>query len=278
VSKLLDGKVAVITGGVTGMGLATAETFVREGAKVVIGDIQDEAGQKVVDGLGDNALYHHADVTSEDDVEGLIAAAVEKFGRIDTLFSNAGLAGDVSAITDLGREGLEKTLALNLNAHVFAFKHAGRQLKKQGDGGSLIVTSSTAAIESGWAGPTYGIGKAGVLALSRAAAFELGGFGIRSNAIVPGLILTPIHAKLAQLDESAEGRYLELLEEKFSSIQTLQRVGYPQDVANVALFLASDLSAFVSGVTLPVDGGALSTSQIPFATGAGEAREAALRG
>ena len=258
---LLEGKVAVVTGGASGMGEATTETFVREGAKVVIADIQDEFGKALVSRLGASAVYVHTDVTREAALEAVVATAVEKFGKLDIMFSNAGAGGDQSPVVDLSAEGLESTLALNLKSHVYALKHAARQMLKQGTGGSLISTSSAAGVQSGWAAAGYSMAKAGVLALVRATALEFGTSRIRSNAIIPGLVLTPIIANYTGAPADRHAEFFKLADKRLGPIQPIGRAGVAQDIANAALFLASDLSSYLTGVELPVDGGALSTNK-----------------
>lgn len=259
---LLEGKVAVITGGASGMGEATAETYVREGGRVVVADIQDEAGTALADRLGEGAVYVRTDVTDDAAIEGVVAAAVEKFGRLDVFFSNAGAGGDLSPLVDITREGLDKTFALNLHAHVIAHKFAGRQMQEQGTGGSIIVTSSTAGVQAGWAAPAYSIAKAGVLALVRNAALELGPAGIRSNAIIPGAVITPIMAGYMGIPAEQQAAYLDVLVERLADQQPAGRAGTPQDIANAALFLGSDLSSWITGVGLPVDGGATAATSV----------------
>jgi NAD(P)-dependent dehydrogenase (short-subunit alcohol dehydrogenase family) len=258
---LPEGKVAVVTGGASGMGEATVETFAREGARVVIADIQDEPGEALAARLGDSAAYVHTDVTEQDALEAVVAAAARSFGKLDIMFSNAGAGGDQSPVVDLSTEGLESALALNLKSHVYALKHAARQMIKQGTGGSLICTSSTAGVQSGWAAAGYSMAKAGVLALVRATALELGTSRIRSNAIIPGLVLTPIIANYTGAPAERHPEFFKLADERLGPIQPIGRAGVAQDIANAALFLASDLSSYLTGVELPVDGGALSTNK-----------------
>lgn len=269
---MLEGNVALVTGGVSGIGLATVETFVTQGAKVVVSDIQDDAGAALESRFNGEVTFVHTDVTVEAEVEALVAATVERYGRLDVLFSNAGLGGDLSPLADLTAEGLQQTLALNLVSHASAFRHAGRQMVAQGTGGSLIATSSTSGVQSGWAAAAYSMAKAAVLSLVRSAALEFGSTGIRANAVVPGLILTPIHAKYAGIPVERSDEYLALLADKLGDQQLVHRAGQPQDVADAALFLASHLSTFISGVALPVDGGALVGPSVDFGPGVAAAK------
>jgi len=186
----------------------------------------------------------------------------QRFGSLDIFFSNAGAGGDLSPIVDITPEGLDNTFALNLHAHVLAHKHAARQMQKQGTGGSLITTSSTAGVQAGWAATAYSVAKAGVLALVRNAALELGASGIRSNAIIPGAVITPIMAGYMGIPAEKQDDYLKVLVERLADQQPAGRAGTPQDIANAALFLGSDLSTWITGVGLPVDGGALAATSV----------------
>ncbi|MFT3661012.1 MAG: SDR family oxidoreductase [Gordonia sp. (in: high G+C Gram-positive bacteria)] len=254
---LLDGKIAVITGAASGMGRSTARTFVENGARVVLADIQEEAGTALAAELGDAARFTTTDVTSEPDLEALIEYAVGEFGRIDVFFSNAGAAGDLSPVTDLTEEGLNRTLALNLNAHVAAHKLATRQFQKQGTAGSIITTASVAIFQSGWNGPAYSMAKAAVMALVRQSALENKGTGTRSNAIVPGAVLTPMIPTMFGISDADAERFAERVEEEVAGQTLVGRLGRPEDIANAALFLASDLSSWISGTGIVVDGGAM---------------------
>ncbi|MBZ2197916.1 SDR family NAD(P)-dependent oxidoreductase [Occultella gossypii] len=259
-ANLLDGKVAIITGGASGIGQASVEAFVDHGAKVIIGDIQDELGESLAKKLGDSARYVHADVTNEDDVAGLVDAAVESYGKLDVMFNNAGAPSAPSPIVDVSTEYLDKALALFVRSVVLGHKYAARQFKKQATGGSIISTSSLAGLQGGWGDVGYSTAKAAVPSIARVATIELGKFGIRSNVIAPGIIVTPIFTRYAGLSEEDSGKFLERLEEKSKDEQPLGRTGVPNDIAGPAVFLASDLSSFISGVTIPVDGGSSSVT------------------
>ncbi|MFC8381313.1 SDR family NAD(P)-dependent oxidoreductase [Nocardia sp. NPDC057272] len=253
--NLLDGKVAVITGAASGMGLAAAETFVEHGAKVVLADIQDERGAAAAARLGDSAVFTHTDVTSAAAVESVVDVAVDAFGRLDVMFSNAGAAVDLSPIDELTPAGLDRTLALNLHAHVAAHKYAARQFRVQGTPGSIITTASVAALQAGWNGGAYSMAKAAVLALVRQTAMENRGTGIRSNAILPGAVLTSIITDMFGVSQDREDEFLTGIGERIGGETLIGRAGQARDVACAALFLASDLSDWITGIALPVDGG-----------------------
>jgi NAD(P)-dependent dehydrogenase (short-subunit alcohol dehydrogenase family) len=250
----LVGKVAVVTGGSSGIGLASAEAFVAEGARVVIADIQDERGRAAAGRLGDAAIYVHADVSDDDQVAGLVDTAVKHFGGLDVMFNNAGGAGDPSALVDLGPAGLDASLRLIVGSAVSGHRHAARVFIDQGRGGSVITTSSGSGLRGGLGQPGYVIGKHALIGLVRQAAAELGPHGIRSNAICPGITMTPVLSMGIARERKAA--FMDRLAESLRDEQPAKRVGQPEDIAAAAVFLASDLSRFVNGVVLPVDGGA----------------------
>jgi NAD(P)-dependent dehydrogenase (short-subunit alcohol dehydrogenase family) len=263
-NKLTD-KVAIITGGTSGIGLASVELFVAEGAKVVVADIQDDLGTALEKKHDGNVLYVRTDVTDDAAVEALVAAAVDKFGKLDIMFNNAGAAGDPSAIVDLSADGFDKTLGLLARAVASGHKHAARQFQKQGTGGSIISTASAAGLQGGWSSAGYTIAKHAVVGLVRQATAELAPLGIRSNAIAPGIIMTPIMARSFGIPAEKSEEFEALLSERLAGSQPIGRVGRPEDIAEAAVFLASDSSSFITGVTLSVDGGATAVTQSGFA-------------
>jgi NAD(P)-dependent dehydrogenase (short-subunit alcohol dehydrogenase family) len=261
---LLQDKVAVITGGASGIGLASVERFVAEGARVVIGDIADESGRVVAERLGDAALFVHTDVTDEGAIEAIVAAAVDTYGRLDVMFNNAGNQGDVSPLADLNAGGFDRTIALLARSVALGHKYATKQFQKQGGGGAIVSTSSTAGLQGGWAGAAYTASKHAVIGLVRQAAAELAPLGIRSNAISPGTIMTPIMANAFGVPADQAPEFLAYLAQELGPKLPIGRVGVPEEVADVALFLASELSRYVTGVTVPIDGGATAITQGSF--------------
>ena len=251
----LDGKVAVITGGASGMGAATVRRFVAEGAKVVIGDLQVEKGEAIAAEFGDAATFIRTDVGVEADVQAMIGLAVERHGRLDCLFNNAGFGGVVGPIdqTDMG-EPYANTVACLLTGPILGMKHAAPIMREQG-GGSIISTASIAGLRGSGGAPVYSALKAGVMGLTRSVAVELAPQRIRVNAICPGAIVTPIflfgQQPRAGLNVSVE----DALRPAFSNLQPIPRAGEGVDIANMALFLASDESTFVTGQAFVVDGG-----------------------
>ncbi|MEE8311669.1 MAG: glucose 1-dehydrogenase [Candidatus Binatia bacterium] len=251
----LDGKVAVITGGASGIGAGTCRMFVREGARVVIADILDQDGEALAADLGEAAAYVHTDVTSEPDVASAVATATERFGRIDCLFNNAGAGGTDADAADVEPGPLESTIALLFNGVVYGMKHASRAMRAQDGGGSIISTASVAALQAGFGPHIYSAMKAAVIQLTKTVANELGESGIRVNCICPGGIVTPIFGRALGLDESLIKERTAILNEVFSVGQPIRRAGQPEDIAAAAVFLASDASSFVNGHALVVDGG-----------------------
>ena len=240
-TNLLTDKVAIITGAASGIGRATAELFVQQGAKVVIADMNEEMGTEVAQQLGDAALFKYTDVAKSDDIQNLIDFTVDQLGGLHIMYNNAGVCGAVhnSFLTD-GFSDFEKVITVNLFGTMVGCQYAARHMVKNG-GGSIINTSSLAALKPGLPIITYRTAKAGVMKLTESIARELGVHGVRVNCISPG----HIPAGMTFYDVS----------EKIKRTQPLQRQGSPSDVANTALYLASDLSAQVTGAIIPVDGG-----------------------
>ena len=261
-SGRLEGKVAVITGGASGMGAATVGKFVEEGARVVIADVQEEKGRDLAEDIGPEAVFAFADVCREADVQGMIGVAVAEFGGLDCLFNNAGFGGVTGDIetTDMG-EPYERTVGAMLTGVVLGMKHAVPHLKARG-GGAIISTASVAGIAGGMGPHVYSAVKAAVVNLSRSVAMELGPFSIRVNAICPGGIATPIFA--GQLAQSGGNQdYAAAVRPLLKEAQPLPRTGEPEDIANAACFLASDEASFITGHALVVDGGLTAGNWVP---------------
>lgn len=258
----LDGQVAVITGGGSGIGRDTALTFLREGASVVIGDLNGTTLDETVQlagqlGVGDQIAALQGNVTSEPDVEALIELAIEKFGRLDCIFNNAGVGGAMGSVTETLESEYDITMDILVKGVFFGMKHAARAMKKQGEGGSIISTSSVAGMGGG-AGPhIYSAAKAAVANLTKSVAIELAADRIRVNAIAPGGILTPL---LGSNDPEAR----EMMRNHLISVQPWPEAGEAQDIANVALFLASSDANFITGQTIIADGGLLAKGPALF--------------
>ena len=249
----LEGKVAVLTGAASGIGRASAQLFVEEGARVVISDVMEEKGNSLAEELGESAVFLRADVSQEDDVKAAIDLAVEKFGRLDCMFNNAGIGGASGPIDLIPTIGFDITIAILFRSVFFGMKHATPVMKRQGSG-SIISTASIAGLRTGFGGHFYSACKAAVIHMTRSVAMELGPFGIRVNSICPGGIVTSIFGRGLGLEQdAAEGLYGKL-EEIFKGVQAVPRAGLPEDIAKAAVWLASDDSSFVSGAAINVDG------------------------
>ena len=249
----LQGKVAVITGGASGMGLATVMRFLDEGAQVVVADYNAVTGEAAVSqateaGFGDAVSFVRTDVAQEDDIVGMLRHALDSFGRLDVLFNNAGVGGAIGPLTETTVEDWDYTFDVLAKGVFLGIKHAARILREQGGGGSIINTASIAGL-SGDAGPlVYSAAKAAVINLSRSAAVELAADHIRVNAICPGFITTPWWQSLG-----AEA-YEKLRTSQESSVP-LRRVSSAEDIAETVVWLMQ-ADAPITGETLLVDGGA----------------------
>ena len=250
----LDGKVAIITGGSSGIGEASAKLFHAEGAKVVVADILDDKGRALCEGLGRAASYVHCDVRIEDEVRDLIEFTDGLYGGLDIMFNNAGIAGAVGSVEEVSVEAFDKTLAVNLRGVFLGVKHAAPIMKRRGIG-SIINTASIAGIMAGYGNHVYSAAKAGVIQFTRSVAMELGESGIRVNCILPGFIPTPMIGLARGLTlEEAEDK-LDIVSRLFRGAQPIEGPGDPMDVARAALWFASDDSRFVNGQALVIDGG-----------------------
>jgi NAD(P)-dependent dehydrogenase (short-subunit alcohol dehydrogenase family) len=248
----LDDKVAVITGGASGIGEASVRLFAAEGAEVVIADVQDERGGRLAAELG--AEYVHADVTREENVEAAVSHAVDVYGRLDCMFNNAGIAGAVGPIESVTVEAFDRTVAVLLRGVFLGVKHAAPVMRAQG-GGSIINTASVAAVSTGYGNHVYSAAKAGVVQLTRSVAMELGEDNVRVNCVLPGFIPTPMIARARGVPLGEADGKLGVITEAFREAQPIRRPGHPDDIAKAVLWLASDDSSFVNGHALVVDGG-----------------------
>jgi len=250
----LSGKVALITGGASGIGEATVRLFIAEGASVVVADVQDERGQRLAAEVGSRGAYVRADVSREPDVQAAVAAAVARFGRLDCLFNNAGYAGVSGGIEEIAASGFDETLGVLLRGVFLGMKHAASVMKRQG-GGSIISTASVAGLRTGFGPHIYSAAKAAVIHLTRSVAMELGEHNIRVNCICPGGIATPIFGKSFGLGAEEADGLVPLMKGVLQHMQPIRRSGLPEDIAQAALWLACDESSFVNGEALVVDGG-----------------------
>ena len=249
----LQGKVALITGGTSGMGRGTVELFLAEGARVVVADILDDKGAQMEKDFGPSLAYHHTDVAIEAHVKGAVDLAVKKYGRLDCIFNNAGMGGVTGEIQDIDMEGFDKTVGVLLKGVVLGMKYAAPVMKAQ-KSGSIISTASIAGLSGGFGPHIYSACKAAVAHLSKSVALELGKYNIRVNAICPGGIATSIFGRGMGLPSQLADESAKKMEEVLVNFQPIRRSGLPSDIAKMALFLASDDSTFVSGQAIAVDG------------------------
>jgi NAD(P)-dependent dehydrogenase (short-subunit alcohol dehydrogenase family) len=245
----IEGAVAVITGGAGGIGEGTARRFVAEGARCVVADIQDDAGERVADEIG--GLYVHCDVASEDDVAACVEAAASRYGRVDCMFNNAGILGAVGPITEIDATAWQRSLDVLLSSVFYGIKHAAGVMKRQGSG-VILNTTSTAGVRAGLGPHVYTAAKHAVVGLTQSVAPELGRYGIRVNAIAPGGTVTGMTAYVT----TGDAANLDEAQSKVGRTAPLGRPGAVADVASAALYLASDDAAYVSGTVLVVDGAA----------------------
>jgi NAD(P)-dependent dehydrogenase (short-subunit alcohol dehydrogenase family) len=254
----LEGKVAVVTGGASGIGAATVRRFIAEGARVVIADLQGEVAADLARSLGPDAMPFPCNVVHESEVAAAIQAAVDRWGRLDILFNNAGFGGVMGPIEDTTVDEYEMTMNVLLRSVFLGTKHAAPVMKRQGSG-SIVNTASVCAFEAGIGTQLYSVAKAGVVMMTKTAALELAEFGVRVNAVCPGYIATPLAAGRPIGSNSAERveMGLERLRESTANNQPIARSGEPEDIANMVLFLAGDESPWVTGQAMVVDGGLL---------------------
>jgi NAD(P)-dependent dehydrogenase (short-subunit alcohol dehydrogenase family) len=250
----LAGKVAIITGGVSGMGLEAVRVFIREGASVVVADIQEQKGRALEAEYEAQLKFSLCDICNEADIKSTVELAISAFGGLDVMYHNAGAVGDNTGVEHISVEGWDHTQNLLLRSTMLTIKHSIAPMRARGKG-SIILTSSAAALALGGSGPfAYTVAKAGVISAGQYAALALGPQKIRVNTIVPGGFRTSIWS--GHFGGDAEvGDKLDLELEHFAKMQPLPYAGETRDIANTALFLASDESAFITGVVLPVDGG-----------------------
>ena len=252
---VLDGKVAVVAGGTSGIGARTVELFAAEGARVVIAGRRREEGDALAARLGSNASFIRTDVLHEAQVEAMIGHAVDHFGRLDCLFNNAGGGRPSTGIADLDIGGFDADLALNLRGVALGMKYAARVMQAQGSG-SIINTGSVTGLRTGYASHPYSTAKAAVIHLTRCVAVELAAYNVRVNSISPGAIVTGIFDKRSSEKTKLQTvQTLDRLKEYFATVQPVPRAGMPDDIAHAAVFLASDASGFVNGHDMVIDGG-----------------------
>jgi NAD(P)-dependent dehydrogenase (short-subunit alcohol dehydrogenase family) len=252
----LDGKVAVIAGGTSGIGARTAELFVEEGAQIVITGRRRHVGEALAERLGSTTRFIQTDVAQEADVAAMIDCAVQAYGRLDCLFNNAGFGAAGTGIADLDMTQYDQLMNVLMRGVVLGMKYAAKVMQPQGSG-SIINTASVAGLRTGYSSQTYSAAKAAVIHMTRCVAMELGERSIRVNSISPGGIVTGIFGKAFGMQDDVADRQTEAVASWAAALQLwpIPRVGVPDDVARAALYLASDASSFITGHDLVVDGG-----------------------
>lgn len=245
-----DGKVAVVTGAASGIGRSCAELYARDGAKVVVADVDETGGEEtvaLVEEAGGEAIFVHTDVSQPEACEAMVARAVEAFGRLDVACNNAGIGGEQNPIADYSIEDWERLMAINLSGVFYCMKYEIPEMLKVG-GGAIVNMASILARVAFVGAPGYVSAKHGVEGLTGNAAIEYGQQGIRVNAVGPGFIRTPL---IAELEEDPE-TYQQLV-----ALHPIGRLGEPEEVAELVIWLSSSKASFVTGSYYPVDGGYL---------------------
>ena len=249
---MLDGKVAIVTGGTSGIGERIVEVFVDEGAKVVVAARREQEGNALAKRLG--VRFIRTDMSQEADVKAMIEQTVASFGRLDCLVNNAAVPSPMVSIAEIDATDIDQLLAINVRGVLLGIKHVAPVMMAQ-KSGSIINVGSVAGLRGGVSGHIYSATKGAVHALSRSASAELGEKGIRVNALIPGAIVTGIFAKNAGVEGSKADKLTDMLKVGFAGLQPIPRAGLPEDLARAAVFLASDASSFVNGQEIVVDGG-----------------------
>lgn len=242
----LDSKVAIVTGAASGIGRATALLFAAEGAKVVLADWHEDDGANVAAEIGDDALFVKTDVSQPQQVEAMVQTAVDKFGRLDVIFNNAGIEGETAFTADCSFENWNRVIGVNLTGTFLGMKYAIPAMLK--NGGGVIVNNASVAGLIGFPGiPAYAASKGGVVLMTKTVALEYAKQGIRANAICPGVIRTPMVERFTSGSEEART--------SLEAAEPIGRFGEPEEVARLALFLACEDSSFCTGAPFVVDGG-----------------------
>jgi NAD(P)-dependent dehydrogenase (short-subunit alcohol dehydrogenase family) len=261
----LDGKVVVVTGGASGIGKGCATRFVAEGARVVLADVDVEAGEAAAAELGDAAAFTQTDVAQREQVDALVEFAVERFGGLHCMFNNAGISGERNeSFLDNDFADFEEIMAINALGVVWGIQAAARHMKDHG-GGSIINTTSVGGMHFSKGNYAYHMSKASVIMISGSAAIDLGRYGIRSNCIAPANIQSPIMGNMlgGDLPDDARAEMMAEVRAWLLSRQPIKRQGLTDDIAEAAMFFASDRSTYMTGQTMRVDGGMLTGDPSP---------------
>jgi NAD(P)-dependent dehydrogenase (short-subunit alcohol dehydrogenase family) len=272
----LKDKIVIITGASSGIGARMAERFVAEGAQVIAAARRQAEGEALANRLGPSLTFVRADISREDEGEAMIGRTIDRFGRLDCLINNAGNPGVMNSIAETTVEHFDGIMAVHVRGAMLGMKHAARAMLGRKDG-SIINIASIAGHRAGFSAHSYSAAKAALIHLTRSVAAELGEHGIRVNSISPGPILTGIFGKAGGGDAAQADREAEKVRAAFGqmlpTVQPMRRLGMPDDVAEMALFLASDAARLVNGQDIAVDGGI--TTGRPFSIGVADRTELA---
>lgn len=247
---MLDGKIAIVTGGGSGIGQAACHLYAREGARVVVSDIDEKGGSETVQAIQEmngEAIFVRADVSNPDDCRAMVAAAVEKFGRLDIAFNNAGIGGEANPTADYSVEGWQKVIAINLSSVFYCMKHEIPAMLNAG-GGAIVNMASILGQVAFETSPAYVAAKHGVVGLTRTAALEYAKQNLRINAVGPAFIHTPL---ISGLEENTQTRDLLI------SLHPMGRLGESDEIAELVIWLSSEKASFVTGAYYAIDGGYL---------------------
>jgi NAD(P)-dependent dehydrogenase (short-subunit alcohol dehydrogenase family) len=245
----VDGKIALVTGGGSGIGQATALALAWEGAKIVVADVIVDGGEETVKRIknaGGQAVFVKTDVAQDADAEAMVKHAVDTYGRLDCAFNNAGIAGAAARTADYARAQWDRVIAINLTGVWLCMRYEIQQMLKQ-EGGAIVNTASVAGLVGFRSGPAYVAAKHGVVGLTKTAALEYAKAGIRVNAVCPGVIRTPMFERGLKVDPR--------IEETMSTREPIGRLGKPEEIAEAVVWLCSDAASFVTGLPMAVDGG-----------------------
>ncbi len=248
-TKVMEGKVAIVTGAGSGIGKASAIAFAREGAKVVIADVATKGGQETVRTIreaGGEAVFAKADVSKATDVQALVDMAIETYDRLDFAHNNAGVAGTIAATADCTEQNWDQIISINLKGVWLCMKHEIQQMLRQGSG-AIVNTSSTAGLVGSRGAPAYAAASHGIVGLTKSAALEYAEAGIRVNAVCPGVTHTPMIDEFIRSNPAIEAQLIKRV--------PLGRMATPEEIAQTVLWLCSDAASFVTGHTLVADGG-----------------------
>jgi NAD(P)-dependent dehydrogenase (short-subunit alcohol dehydrogenase family) len=262
-SRSFSGQVAVVTGAASGLGAAAAWQLAAEGARVVVVDIDADGARRVAEGLPGESAWVQADVSSEADVARYVAAAVDRFGRIDLHHVNAGIPGTQAPLPDISLDEFDQVMNVNLRGSFLGVRAAFRQFREQGSGGAIVITASIASLRGSADLLPYQTSKHGVLGLVHGAAVYGGPLGIRVNAVAPGIVPTELFAAAA----ASPGGMNDM--EARAATTPLRRAGTPADIAGVVAFLLSDDAGYITGEVVSADGGATCVSTVRPSGGAG---------